>query len=166
VGTQFELKLAGFPAVEGKVRAMGGKIFLKMSVDDSKVTPRHHPWDGSCIELFFASLNGRSGIHQYFVVPQPGARKVKVLARDLKPASAIEAKIRPAPKGTGYEIEVAVPFSATGLQAGDKSVLFDAIVNLSALGDAHSGGKTSLGGGLDSSSSSARYAHVDLAGAN
>jgi alpha-galactosidase/6-phospho-beta-glucosidase family protein len=158
-GAPFEIKLAGFPAVEGNIAVDRQKITLRMAVDDTKIVPAENAWEGSCVELFFC---GEREIHQFFLVPQPGARKVKALGRNLKPVAAIKASIRSHPQSTGYEIEAVIPHAAVGVVAG-KSFLFDTIVNLTALGEAHSGGRVSLGGGFDSSNNSTRYSQVQFA---
>jgi hypothetical protein len=64
------------------------------------------------------------------------------------------------PRGAGYEVHAEIPFAAVGLPQGQKEFLFDAIVRLTALGDAHSGGATSLSGSTDSHHNSSRFAQV------
>jgi len=159
-GAAFELKLAGFPAVEGDIAIHNQTIALRLAVNDTKIAPGAVPWEGSCIELFFTNVQGRE-IRQFFFVPQAGARKVKFLDRQLKPISSIISSIRPQSKGSGYEARVAIPFAAVGVPPASKCFLFNTIVHLTALGDAHSGGRASLSGDFNSYENSSRFAWVD-----
>jgi alpha-galactosidase len=160
-GAPIELKLAGFPAVEGNIAVEGKRLSLRLAVDDTKISPAQNPWDGSDAEIYFANPGERK-INRYIFVPQPGGRKLKVLDEHLKPTSAVTAMIKAHPRGTGYEIEATIPFAAAGVTADSKHCLFDVIVNLSALGDAHSGGRTSLSGGFYSSHETTLYAQLEL----
>jgi alpha-galactosidase/6-phospho-beta-glucosidase family protein len=156
-GAPFELKLAGFPAVEGSIAVQKKTIAIRLAVDDTKITPGMNPWEGSAVELFFAQ---GGEICQIFLVPQLGGRKVKVLSRHLKAVHAIRARIGPHPRGAGYEINAEFPFAAVGVAEAGKSFLFDVIVHLTALGDAHSGGRTSLSGQFESYMMSDLFAQV------
>ena len=158
-GAPFELTLAGFPAAEGSIAIQKQAITVRLAVDDTKIAPAARPWEGSEIELFFSQ--GRD-ICQIFLVPQAGGRKVRVLNRQLKPMASIRARISPHPKGAGYEIHAEIPFAAAGLAPGETSFLFDALVNLTALGDAHSGGRTSLSGQFESHQNSSLFAQVEI----
>jgi alpha-galactosidase len=157
-GAPFELKLAGFPAVEGNLAVRAGTVFLRVAVDDTKINPGVRPWEGSGIELFFTQGHD---ICQIFLVPQEGGREVRVLDRQLKPIAAIRAQIASHPAGAGYEVSAEIPFSAVDLTHETK-FLFDIIVHLSALGDAHSGGRTSLSGQFQSNQNSSLFAEVDF----
>jgi alpha-galactosidase/6-phospho-beta-glucosidase family protein len=166
-GAPISLKLAGFPAVEGRVAVQNGAqgkkqrtLSLTLAVDDSKISPAENPWDGSSVELFFADPQGRA-IRQFFVVPDRAAKKAKFLNLGMKPVANVNARIRPARRGAGYEVETDIPLDAVGL-AKTGAFLFDMIVNITALGDAHSGGKTSLSGDLDSHSNTRRFYRVEV----
>ena len=161
-GASFAAKLAGFSAVDGTLAVRQRTISLRLAVDDTKITPSSHPWEGSGIELFFAPVHGGK-ICQIFLVPQPGGRKVKVLDRQLKPVAGIHARIDTHAKGAGYEINVEIPFAKAGIPPEQTSFLFDTIVHLTALGDAHSGGRTSLSGVFDSSENPGHFAQVEAA---
>jgi alpha-galactosidase/6-phospho-beta-glucosidase family protein len=156
-GAAFELKLAGFPAAAGRIAVQQKTVLIDLTVDDSKIVPARVPWEGSCIELFFADLQGRK-IRQFFLVPQPGARKVKSLDQSLKPVP-FKTDIRS--NGSGYEIHVKIPFSEIGPEEHKGGFLFDCLVDLTALGDAHSGGRASLSGGFDSHENASRFARVE-----
>jgi alpha-galactosidase len=155
-GAPFAMKLAGFPAVEGHITVKARTILVRLAVDDTKIDPGLVPWQGSGIELFFADLQG-GNIRQIFVTPQKGGRQVKVLSRDLKPIPAIKARIGQHPRGAGYEVHVEIPFTAAGVPASETGFLFDAFVHLSALGDAHSGGRTTLSSTFDAATTSSAH---------
>ncbi len=142
-GAPFALTLAGFPAVEGALSVRQRTITLRLAVDDTKVQPGRDPWLGSGIELFFANLQGHH-VRQIFLQPQKGGKKLKVMDSDRRPIPAIQARIGPAPKGAGYEVVAQIPFTAASVPANESAFLFNTFVHLSALGDAHSGGTTSL----------------------
>jgi alpha-galactosidase len=161
-GAPFELKLAGYPAVDGCLIVRQHAIALRLAVDDTKIAPGASPREGSGIELYFADIRGRN-ICPIFLVPQAGGRKVRMLDRQFKPVAANRARIGAHPTGAGYEINVEIPFAAVGISRGQPSFLFDTIVRLTALGDAHSGGRTSLSGGFDSNQNSNRFVQVDRA---
>jgi alpha-galactosidase len=106
-GAPIELKLAGFPAVEGRIAVQNGAqgrksraFTLKLAVDDSKITPAENPWSGSSVELFFADAQGHA-IQQFFVVPDRAAKKARFLDRGLKPVPKASAQVRPARRGAG-----------------------------------------------------------------
>ena len=158
-GAPFILKLAGFHAADGTISVDHQKLTLKIAVDDTNIVAAGNPWEGSCVEIFFA-VPGSGQIRQFFIVPQPGAKKVKVLDPHFKNVSAIAAQIRPHPKGSGYELEAKIPLSLVGA-AGKPSFLFDIIVDMMTLGTVHSGGRASLGGGLNSNADSSTFAQIE-----
>jgi alpha-galactosidase len=167
-GAAIALTLAGFPAVDGSLAVRNGahgkaarSVVLKLAVDDSKIVPAENPWDGSSIELFFADAHGKF-IQQLFIVPDRKARRATLLDRGLRPVKDAAARLHPARRGAGYEVEAEIPLVALGF-AKANAFLFDLIVNITALGDAHSGGKTSLSGDLDAWTNSKRFHRVTLA---
>jgi hypothetical protein len=135
-------------------------IALRLVVDDTKITPSLKPWEGSGVEIFFSEIHGGE-VCQLFLVPQPGGRTVRVLNRQLKPVSSIRARMGRHPSGAGYEMNAEIPFATAEIPRGSKSFLFDTIVHLTALGDAHAGGATSLSGEFDSNRNSTRFVRVD-----
>jgi alpha-galactosidase/6-phospho-beta-glucosidase family protein len=166
-GAPLALKLAGFPAAEGTVSlrhsAKGKKapsLLLRLAVDDSKIFPAENPWDGSSVELFFADTHD-GDIQQFFLVPDKAARRASFLDRGLKRVAGVTARVHPARSGAGYEIEAEIPLTALGFARSD-AFLFDLIVNVTALGDAHGGGSTSLSGDLDSHGNSRHFHRIVL----
>ena len=158
----FELKLAGFPAGKGTIGVQKDLLSLQVAVDDSKITPASRPWEGSGLELFFAPSDG-SAIQQFFVVFQPGAKRVALTDAALKPVARSRAQLRPSRTGAGYEVDLEIPLAATGLAAGTRSFLFNLYANLTALGDAHSGGRTSLSGSFNAHVDASRFPRIELA---
>jgi len=57
-------------------------------------------------------------------------------------------------------LDLALPLKAAGLADGERTFLFDAIFDLTALGDAHSGGRAALNGKFDSNCMSAHFSRV------
>lgn len=154
----FECALAGFPAVKGMLQIKKTTLALVVDVQDSKVhsVGSERPWEGSCIELFFAPLQKNIPV-QLFCMPGASARRPQLF--DLQRKTIPGAQVRQFSKGAGYRMEVEIPFKSAGLVSGE-SFLFDMIVNLMALGDAHSGGRTSLSGRFDSSATTQAYSIV------
>ncbi len=160
-GAPFELKLAGFPAVDAGIAVLPRVIALRFAVDDTKINPcLQRPWEGSGVELFFIGLQGRS-IRQIFVVPEANGRKVHVLDKQQKAIPSVRTRIGAHPHGGGYELNIEVPFAAAELAPGETTFLFDTIVHLTALGDAHGGGRTSLSGRFDSHANSDYFVQVE-----
>jgi len=147
----FELKLGGIPAVIGEYSILGSSLTFDFSVFDSDITPvKIAPWTGSCVELFFDNKE-KSNVIQLFCVPDPKGKMPHVLKRDL---SRIEsAKIRQSSIAGGYRMQVQLPLSVVS-DRKENSILFNSIFNLTALGDAHSGGRVELNvrQGLDENS--------------
>jgi len=155
---RIEAELNGFPAVEGTLALEGNRIRLAVRVQDSKITAQpEHPWSGSCVELFFAR-EGRKAIRQIFILPGSGKTKPVALDPQRRPVPGIQ--IRQTVAGTHYDLDVALPLKAAGLADGEKAFLFDAIFDLAALGDAHSGGRAGLNGKLDSHCLNTHFSRV------
>ncbi len=154
----FSLNLAGFPAVEGTISRKQNTIQVTAKVLDSDLKPNlEQPWIGSCVELFLAPREGGQ-LTQFFVIPQKGKTSALVLGKNLKPIAGAKAKVKITP--IQYHLDVAIPLSATRIPVSAKSFLFDTIVTLNALGDAHSGGRASLNGRLNSNQRTAHYSLV------
>ncbi len=157
----FELKLAGFPAGKGTIGANKDVLSLRVAVDDSKLTPAGRPWEGSGLELFFAPLDG-SFVRQFFVLFQRGGKRAILTDPSLNPIDQSTTRLLPSRSGAGYEIELEIPFATAGLEVGTKSFLFNLYAHLAALGDAHSGGLTSLSGRFNSHFDTSHFPRVEL----
>jgi len=156
--TRFEVELNGFPAVEGTLSRDIDHLRLTFRVQDSKITVAPaQPWIGSAVELFFVREGSRAP-KQIFLVPNQNSKKPLALDVKLNPIPAIKVSQKVA--GTHYDLEARIPLSSVGLVNEDPSFLFDAIFDLTALGDAHSGGRASLNGRFDSHNVTAHYSRV------
>jgi alpha-galactosidase/6-phospho-beta-glucosidase family protein len=156
---EFNLALAGVPAAKGLLRRSGENLVLQMQVEDSKITPKPQPWQGSSVELFFAA-NGSNRLGQFFLVPARNGSVPKLLDHGFKGVKGFRGRQRKI--SAGYEITATVPAKALGLGPTPKSFLFDCYANVTALGDAHSGGHASLSGRFDSHVTNGNYAQVVL----
>jgi len=155
---RFDVELSGFPAVEGTVAWEGDSLRLAVRVQDSKITPLPKEFTrGSCVELFFAR-EGNGDIRQIILLPGSGSRKPAAITPQGKPVPGV--RLRQVVSGTHYDLEATLPVKALGIAPGGRSFLFDAIFGLSALGDAHSGGRAPMNGSLESHALTAHYAKV------
>lgn len=142
----FEMHLSGFLCATGNLRRDGESLVIKIRVNDSDPRIRtDYPWMGSCIELFFSD-EAHPAVTQVFVIPGEGND-----ARVLTPAmrSVAGAKLDVKRSKSGYDLKLDLPCKAAGLQS-QGSFLFDCYATLNALGDAHSGGRSSLSGKFES----------------
>lgn len=157
----FEIELHGFPAAKAELSSDDKVLELSLKVDDSKVSPEiKTPWIGSSVELFFADVNDAK-IQQFFIVPQQRGQKAVALNSQLKEVKEITATQEIA--SNGYTMKVRIPRKVLGKVGQDETFLFDVIANLSALGDAHSGGRAAWNGQLQSHENSDHYALITLA---
>ncbi len=163
-GAPFTIKLAGFPAVEGNIRVEKETVFLHAFVDDTKITPHLRPNEGSHLSLYF-SASENAQIREVYIVPQPKAKKALLLegsGASFSPVAGGLVQIRPSKKGAGYEVTVELPFHSVGIHAHSTSFLFDLRAQLTALGDAHSGGTNTLSGNHDPHITTSHYARIEF----
>ncbi|WP_309381409.1 alpha-glucosidase/alpha-galactosidase [Cerasicoccus frondis] len=143
---EFSMELSGFPCAKGSISRDGCYLRLQMQVQDSNPKLRlEKPWEGSSIELFFASED-RPGITQLIVVPD---KEINGSIVDLNLNPVDGAKIELNSNKAGYEFTLLLPSAAARIDTKG-SFFFDIFANLNALGDAHSGGRSSLSGKFDS----------------
>jgi alpha-galactosidase len=160
VAATFTLSLHGFPAVEGEIAKQDDKFAFTFRVQDSNIlTDLDKPWLKSSLELFF-SKSARGAITQIFLVPAP--------TKDMKPIALLGGTLVEIPgieiiqewETLGYVLKVVAPKTLLGLDADADKFLFDFYANLSALGEAHSGGNTRLGGKKDSHANTEAFSQV------
>jgi alpha-galactosidase len=157
----FEVKLAGFPAVEAKITRQKDSLRFHYHVLDSNIkTDKSQLWVASGVELFFSTLTSSTPI-QLWCLPQPDKKAPIIIDRQFLPI--------PHARGTqkisksDYLLDFEIPFSSIGLdETTSKEFLFDTAIQLNALGDAHSGGKTALSGQFESYLSNTHYSVVKL----
>ena len=152
----FALDLAGNPAVRGTLAARGSDLVLTGRVHDSNPTnetAETAPWIGSCLEFFFDRAGG-GRITQLFLVPRQGKKAPLLQTRHLAavPGARATQKLEP----NGWDFEVVLPRASLDLEPG-ADFLFDVNARLTALGDAHSGGHTSLNASFESYQTSQHY---------
>lgn len=158
------LELAGFPAAEITLRPVKEGLKIDANIFDSKATPPQsgqNIWEASCLEVYFADDSSSAKITQILCGPRPTEELPYVAStfgteRDLRDLFQSISKM-------GYQLGFTVTWEALGHQHPPKSLLFDFVARLSALGDAHSGGLTSLNGEINSWRNSSHFAVLGLA---
>lgn len=142
----FNLDLSGFPSASGSVSREGENLRVKMTVGDSDIkTKPDMPWKGSSVELFFAQ-EGSPGITQIFVVPNEESGAT-IMDKECRAIDGFQVELER--RSLDYTLDILVPNKTAGVSSSGP-ILFDAYANLNALGDAHSGGRSSLSGRFDS----------------
>ncbi|MBC2602903.1 alpha-galactosidase [Puniceicoccus vermicola] len=158
---RFCVELDGTPAVSGWIENRGEALALEFSVDDSNILIGKLPWSGSSLELFFAPAEGGSGF-QVILVPGKGEELSPKLV-DAQSHEIEGAELEQEAAGSGYQVRVVVPKKSLKLSPDADSFLLDCYVNINALGDAHSGGRSSLSGGFNAHLGAHEYSLVTLA---
>lgn len=150
----FEIALAGFPAVKGSIQTSDEGMAFMVEVADSNVPrqPSKLPWEGSSLELFFSSIRGGE-ICQIFILPDPSGRAPVVLSSNREPLALDDSKQTIGPRS--YNLQFTLPWKLVSLRPG--TFLFDCYANISALGDAHSGGLAMLGNEKGSNAHSTHF---------
>lgn len=138
---RFELTLSGFPAGKASVERKGNAIEIHARVNDSNVQAHdHQPWRKSSVELMFAP-DTQSAPRLFYVVPNPAGHP-QVKAKNTTEVSGISVVQQFSE--SFYELCITVPLEKAGLTVGARTFLFNLGANLTALGEAHSGGRTAL----------------------
>lgn len=154
---EFKMNLAGFPAVEASLTPSSKGLHCSYRVLDSKIAPAQleTPWSCSSIELFFAS-EMNSEIEQLFCVIDPRKKSLSVVNSRGRQIPGTTGKV--AISSIDYKADFFIPMKALkSLQKNSNEFLFDCYVNIGALGDAHSGGRSVLSGEANSHQSSRHY---------
>jgi len=155
----FELVLGGTPAVQGEIQNAGDRLTMRIRVHDSNVAHGKLPWSGSCVEMFFAASETASPL-QVILVPGKGRFAPRLVTADGKAVSG--ASLQQKSDRSGYEIHLSVPSNSLRLAPDVRTFLFECYASLNALGEAHSGGRTSLSGRFEAHLGAAYYARVQL----
>ncbi len=139
----FDMSLSGFPCASGKFRRHAGNLELEMVVEDSAPKPSlESPQLGSRVELFFSQPNSNN-ICSLRILPLED--KANAISVSDSAASLSGVDYSYSQTKLNYTVSLTVPLSALGIPESGP-VLLDALANLEALGDAHSGGKSLLTG--------------------
>ena len=137
----FTLSLSGFPAGEAAIALNHNAVEISARINDSNIQVHdHQPWRKSSVELMFAP-DTQSAPRLFYAVPTPDGRPM-VKAKNTTEVHGVAIEQRTS--DTFYEMQISVPFEKAGLLPGTKAFLFNLGVNLTALGEAHSGGHTAL----------------------
>jgi len=153
----FSLELAGNLAAAARLSKTQTGLRLQARVEDSDLKDAyraHRAWFGSRLELHIAT-DASSPIHSVYLVPGQGKAKPKAVDYDLAPIPSAKLKQRKTPMY--YTLDAALPYEALGISKEHSSLLVDLVCGLGALGDAHSGGETSLSGNTQRGVGSAAF---------
>ncbi|MEI6032714.1 MAG: alpha-glucosidase/alpha-galactosidase [Verrucomicrobiae bacterium] len=129
------IQWSGNTVAEGtlSLEKTGLRLALRISDTDIQIQEGSF-WDGSAIELFFASAAGLAEPPLHLVaLPDPARPKV-ISAKLRKAVPGTKISVR-ADKG-GYDTEIFVPYKAAQIADG-KPFLFELQARVNALGDAH-----------------------------
>jgi alpha-galactosidase/6-phospho-beta-glucosidase family protein len=155
----FELALGGSPAVQGEIQDAADRLNMRIRVHDSNVVLGKLPWSGSCVEMFFVASESASPL-QVILVPGKGRLAPRLVTADS--LAVPHATLRQKSSRTGYEVDLSVSKKSLRLAPDARTFLFECYASLNALGEAHSGGRTSLSGHFEAHLGAAYYTRVQL----
>ncbi len=155
--SHFKLQLAGFDAAVGSLKRTDKHLEVRMRITDSDIKPNEAaPHKGSVVELFFASED-KPVIKQVFAIPgKKSGVQLVYRGHNKIPGASVTAKR----SKIDYSFTAKIPLSEIGV-AKKGPFLFDVLCTLSALGDAHSGGRCSLGNNFGSFLKTEHYHQVN-----
>ena len=162
---KFSVELSGFESALGSFSYSEKELKLSLKVHDSNILEaedRERPWDGSCVELFFTTNKKQNTYKKFFVQPSKDGEFTLSEGRNLaQPCSQVIAKnVRVTEMY--YSCDVVLPLDYIEFDPANEKLLFNTFVKVNALGDAHSGGKSSLNGNLDPNQASGNYYQVNF----
>lgn len=136
-GFPLEVNFAEETVAAGRVSVSAAGLRVAVRVRDTDIRfDEKEFWDGSVVELFFGDAAGsRRPRSQIVVLPSSPEPKVMTGGRD--PLPGVRCSCRP--DAGGYDLDLSLPWETIGVSSG-KAFLFECIVGVNALGDAH--GKT------------------------
>ncbi len=157
---RFAMKLAGFDAVSGSLRKEGDDLLIELKVNDSDIrTNTHRPHLASCTQFYFADPEHAEKVRTVVLRPAGKDEKEPTLLMDGKPLAGAAATQRTTPMY--YEAQLRLPLAALKLPTAGEALLFDCLCNLSALGDAHSGGHATLSGKVENTDTSGHFLWIN-----
>ncbi|QYY35819.1 alpha-glucosidase/alpha-galactosidase [Ruficoccus sp. ZRK36] len=160
----FAMKLSGFDAVEGSLAKDGDNLRVSIKVHDSDIKEcLDHRKNGSYVRLLFADPAHSDRIEEAVLRPGYDGGDPVLLDGASKTIEGASVTQRTTPMY--YEADLTLPLVGLNLDPSLDGLLFDCICNLGALGDAHSGGQTSLGGKVEWNPTSGHFAWAQLASA-
>lgn len=144
-----ELQLAGNDAVSCSLQKNGETLRCSFKVLDSDIKRAESSNMairlGSALELFVAP-DEKSPVNCVRIFPAPRNSDLQTEVRTPLGKPVQGAKASQETTEIDYRIDLELPLAAIGLKPDSQTALIDIRAHLNALGDAHSGGKTSLSG--------------------
>ncbi|GHB92749.1 alpha-glucosidase/alpha-galactosidase [Cerasicoccus arenae] len=138
----FEIDLSGFQCATGSLRQDGEQFIIQVRVEDSDVQKSKRKFSlSSCAEFYFSDSKADDVAHFILLPDGEGNAQFVNDGQDV----IAEANVEYSQSKMYYEAIITVPTSL--LKIGQGPFFFDCSVNLMALGDAHSGGRSSISGG-------------------
>jgi len=154
--TRFDLELSGFPAAEGYIGRSSKGIEVSMTVNDSNLrSSLNGNSRGSSVDLYFASEEN-TAIRHVSILPGSDKKGCVIIGGETPPKARISLHKTMA----DYHFKVFLPYEVVRVP-GKGPFYFHAVVNINALGDAHSGGRSALGGNLHHLRRSTHYCEVN-----
>lgn len=158
---EFGIELSGFPCAAGSLRREGDQLVIRVRVEDSDIQKTTRKFaNGSCVELFFANAEAQQTRRVSLLTDYNDGPKVVGEGR----APLDDAQLQFEKKEMFYEAVITLP--ASSVDADGDTFFFDCAVSLGALGDAHSGGRSSLSGGKKTWEDMTQAHLIDLSPAN
>ncbi|MDX6767219.1 MAG: alpha-glucosidase/alpha-galactosidase [Candidatus Methylacidiphilales bacterium] len=130
-----ELVWSGNQVAQGTLARAKSGLLLQLRVHDTDILTHFGPfWEGSAIELFFASPGPARELPKHWVV-LPDKKKPTI--RDVHhEGEIVGTRVKVQADKSGYDFELLIPYRAAGLFQ-DNPFLFELQVRVNALGDAH-----------------------------
>ncbi|WP_309398401.1 alpha-glucosidase/alpha-galactosidase [Cerasicoccus maritimus] len=154
---EFKIDLSGFPCAAGSLQRDGDNMVIHIRVEDSDIQPTNRKFFlGSGAEFFFADPTAEPVKH-FMLLPDLNG-EVSLVDGDRNPVAG--AQVEFTKKELFYEAKITV--SAALVNATQDTFFFDCSVNLGALGDAHSGGRSSLSHGANTKEDMTKAHLIDL----
>ncbi len=139
---EFKIDLSGFPCAAGSLLRDGDNMIINIRVEDSDIQTTNRKFQtGSAAEFYFADSSADTVQHVILLADYNGEVTFVDGKREPVPGATFEFT----KKELYYEAKITVP--AAEISTTQDAFFFDCSVNLGALGDAHSGGRSSLSGG-------------------
>lgn len=155
--SHFDLQLGGFPAVEGWARREeeGLRLYVKVMDSDVKGGLVDKPFSGSYVHFEFMRGTSGSDVLPVIIKPAVGDESPRAVTPMGLLIHSVQIKQNKTP--LYYTLDIFVPKERLGLISMKDPLLFHVAVQLGALGDAHSGGRTSISGAGEHSQDFSRF---------
>jgi len=153
---RLEIPLHGFPAVGIELADTDEGLQVVADVQDSDIKAKETRFtDGSHVDLYFSDDQGRR-IRRVVLIPGAEGEQPKSIRGSENVISVTQEA-----DSISYKLTAVLDREKLGLKNGE-AFLFDCSAGLRALGDAHSGGRTSLSGNFSAINHTHDYMLVKL----